>query len=123
MRKLKPRKTCAFPICDRPVSERHHIVYSPKPFCVGLCHEHHWQITVCNINEAERTRRKLSNGQRWMVYRSWLGGDRVPVLTENATKWMASWGTPPQVEPNCGMPGDVRLQSSSTSTSSSSGSR
>jgi hypothetical protein len=98
---------CKFPNCPEKKTQGHHVTYRPK-YIVPLCDAHHRSITICNVNASEIWGRKLTNRERWAVWRRWLKGDTKPILTPNATKWMASWGTPPPIAPNCSWPGDVR---------------
>ena len=87
-------KQCAFPECPRKTAHKHHVVYKPKAVVVGLCREHHEDITIVNTNAAEATRRKLTNDQRWELWRKWLAGDVKPIRTENALAWIAKWDKP-----------------------------
>lgn len=84
---------CVFPECPKKVEHRHHIVYVPEVI-VGLCRGHHEDITIVNVNATEKTRRKLSNDQRWDLWRQWLAGAIQPIRTENALAWIAKWDRP-----------------------------
>lgn len=86
----KPRK-CKFPSCPTPATEGHHVIYRPRPCVFALCREHHQSVTVCNINAAAITRRKLTNRHRWAIWNSWLKGETKPIFTENALEYLKSW--------------------------------
>jgi len=81
---------CVKPGCERRAEHPHHVTYRP-PCVVLLCSDCHREITVVNINEAERTRQRLSNRHRWWAYGQWLRGELRPVMTANAERWLRSW--------------------------------
>jgi hypothetical protein len=98
-------KTCSFPGCTKPGTERHHIIYGSEDindknyqrhyYCrknkkgnnsqwhsgitVPLCHEHHLSITKYNHRMWVINRyQPLSCHQRQKFYDLWLRGEYPP---------------------------------------------
>lgn len=90
---------CVYPKCPKESRHRHHIVYKPKAVIVGLCVEHHEDITICNTNATEKVRKKLSNERRWEIWQGWLAGEIKPVRTPNALAWIEQWKLPRRRRP------------------------
>lgn len=90
-------KPCYFPACESDARHKHHITYEPEVI-FDLCVQHHKDITVVNINRAEKTHRKLSNSERWELWQAWLKGEVKPVLTANASNWVDQMDKPEDEE-------------------------
>lgn len=76
--------------CDERGAHFHHVTYRPTAG-FKLCVKHHKDITVCNINAANKIRRKLSNKHRWFIWSQWLKGAIEPVYDANALRYLATW--------------------------------
>lgn len=83
-------RACKYPDCREPGSHGHHLTYEPRVI-FPLCEQHHRDVTVINTNAAARTRRKLTNDQRWELWEAWLNGTLMPVYDANALRYLATW--------------------------------
>lgn len=85
-----PKGVCHVYGCENYASDFHHVTYRPVAGFY-LCPTHHKEITVCNTNGAERSRKKLSNKHRWWIWNQWLNGELTPRYTANAMRYLETW--------------------------------